>query len=150
MTKPKQNFWQIKKLHELNQLEWESLCDGCGRCCLLKLEDEDTGEIFFTDVACKMLDTDTCRCQDYPNRVEKVPECLVLSMDHPEYFEMLPDSCAYRCMQRGQPLADWHPLNSGDANSVHEAGISVKDQCVSEEHIHPDDLEDRIIEFYDE
>lgn len=149
MQKPKSNFWEQKKLSELNEKEWESLCDGCGRCCLLKLEDEETGEIFYTDVACKLLDTETCRCTSYEQRVEKVPECLVLDAEHNEYLHIPPESCAYRRLYEGQPLADWHPLVSGDPESVHEAGISMRGKCVSETHIHPDDLEDRIIEFHE-
>lgn len=149
-SKPEKYFWESKKLTNINKVEWESLCDGCARCCLLKLEDEETGEIFFTDVACKLLDRDNCRCQSYAERVTKVPECLVLEAKHPEHFTMLPESCAYRRLREGRPLADWHPLVSGDPQSVHKAGVSIKDKCVPEAHIHPDDLEDRIIEFYDE
>ncbi|MFC1748662.1 YcgN family cysteine cluster protein [Pseudomonadota bacterium] len=145
--KPEANFWEQKTLSELNKKEWESLCDGCGRCCLLKLEDEETGEIFFTDVACKLLNTSTCRCKSYRQRVKKVPECLVLDMEHTDYLSIPPESCAYRRLNEGRPLAEWHPLISGDPESVYEAGISVRDNCVSEVHIHPDELEDRIIEF---
>ena len=147
MTKHKLRFWEEKPLAKMNKREWESLCDGCGRCCLNKLEDDDTGEIFYTDVACKLLDLDSCRCSDYRHRVKRVPDCLVLNMDHPEYFVYLPDSCAYRRLHEGKPLPDWHPLLNGNADSVHHAGISVCGSCISEEHIHPDELEDRIIEF---
>ncbi len=147
MTKPKKNFWDRKNLTEINKIEWESLCDGCARCCLLKLEDEESGKIFFTDVACKLLNTNSCRCRSYTNRVARVAECLVLDLNHPEHFAMLPQSCAYRRLSEGRPLANWHPLVSGDPQSIHHAGISVRDKCVPEAHIHPDDLEDRIIEF---
>ncbi len=150
MVKPNDKFWQHKPLDELTHSEWESLCDGCGRCCLLKLEDEDTGEIFFTDVSCKLLDRKTCRCKDYSNRVEKVPDCLVLGMDHPEYFNLLPESCAYRRLHENRPLASWHPLNSGKANTVHTAEISVCGWCTPETKVPTDELEDHIIEFFDE
>ncbi len=149
MQKQKPNFWESKSLANLTKKEWESLCDGCGRCCLNKLEDEDTGEIFFTDVACKLLDLETCRCGNYRHRVKHVPDCLVLSLEHSEYFNALPNSCAYRRLYEGKPLLDWHPLLTGDPDSVHQAGISVRGMCISEEHIHADDLEDRIIQFHD-
>ncbi len=147
MTKQNHKFWDQKTLSQLSKPEWESLCDGCGRCCLNKLEDEETGEVFYTDVACKLLDLNSCRCSDYPNRVKCVPDCLVLGMDHPEYFNFLPDSCAYRRLHEGKSLPDWHPLVSGSADSMHQAGISIAGKCISEQHLHPDELEDRIIEF---
>jgi uncharacterized cysteine cluster protein YcgN (CxxCxxCC family) len=149
MTKAKTRFWETKRLEQMSRREWELLCDGCGRCCLNKLEDEDTGEIYFTDVACKLLDRESCRCSDYRHRVQLVSDCLVLDMDHPDYFKILPDTCAYRRLNEGKPLFDWHPLISGDPESVHRAGISVRGKCISEEEIHPDELEDRIIEFHD-
>jgi len=149
MAKQKPLFWKKKSLAEMSKAEWESLCDGCGRCCLNKLEDEDNGEIFYTDVACKLLDLKSCRCGDYHSRVKQVPDCLVLSMDHPEYFMFLPDSCAYRRLHEGKPLLNWHPLVSGTTDSVQRAGISIAGKCISEQDLHPEELEDRIIEFND-
>lgn len=149
MTKQNPNFWKNKPLSEMSKPEWESLCDGCGRCCLNKLEDEDSGEIFYTDVACKLLDLSSCRCSDYRNRVKQVPDCLVLGMNHPEYFQYLPESCAYRRLHQGDSLPDWHPLRSGTTDSIHQAGISVAGKCISEQQIGPDELEERIIEFND-
>jgi len=125
-------FWKRKSLAELNSTEWESLCDGCGLCCMHKVEEEETGELFYTNLACKLLDLDTCRCTDYPNRVKKVADCLVITPHATDAFEWLPASCAYRLIARGEDLFDWHPLVSGDPNSVHEAGISVRGKVVSE------------------
>ncbi len=125
-------FWKRKSLSEMSKDEWESLCDGCALCCLKKIEDEETGDIYFTDIACRLLDTRTCRCTDYAARAKLVSTCLVLSADDPDAFHWLPDSCAYRRLAEGKDLPEWHPLITGDPNSVHEAGISAKGKMVSE------------------
>lgn len=127
-----QPFWQTKKLHELSKDEWESLCDGCAKCCVHKLEDEDTGEIHYTCVACRLLDVSTCRCTGYPDRHALVPECAVLSADRPEHFPWMPDTCAYRLIHEGKPLPGWHPLVTGNTASVHEHGASARKKLIPE------------------
>ncbi len=125
-------FWRRKRLDELTRDEWEQLCDGCGRCCMLKLEDEDTGEIYLTRLACKLLDIGKCRCRDYPNRHDRVPDCLQLNEEMVRSLTWLPSTCAYRLVGEGKDLAWWHPLVSGDPSTVHVAGVSVRDWAMPE------------------
>ena len=126
-------FWKTKSLKQMNSDEWDSLCDGCALCCLNKYEDEDSGDIFYTNTACQLLDVSTCRCSDYPNRFQKIPDCLQLTAENIDACNWLPDSCAYRKLAKGQDLEKWHPLISGRPDSVHEAGISMIGQLVPDE-----------------
>lgn len=125
-------FWKKHALDELSDEEWELLCDGCGRCCLQKLQDEETNALYFTDIACRLLDVDSCRCRQYENRFAEVSDCLAVRPLTAEKLSWLPASCAYRRLANNDSLADWHPLISGSADSVAQAGISVRGRCVSE------------------
>ncbi|MFC0633458.1 YcgN family cysteine cluster protein [Brevundimonas balnearis] len=125
-------FWREKTLEQMTAAEWESLCDGCGRCCVVRFEEEETGEVIPTRVHCKLFDPDLCRCSDYPNRKRHVPDCIKLTPWNIEALEWMPKSCAYRRLHEGRPLATWHHLVSGDPDSVHRAGVSVRGQTVSE------------------
>ena len=136
-------YWRTKTLEEMTRAEWEALCDGCARCCLLKLEDEDTGEIAYTDIACRLLDTGTCRCTRYRQRLRLVPECVDLTPEQVRRLGWRPSTCAYRLLAEGRDLAWWHPLVSGDPETVHKAGISVRGRVVPERR--GDDPEERIV-----
>ena len=142
-------FWNTKTLHEMLPDEWESLCDGCGRCCLHKLEDIDTGLYFYTNVACRLLNSETCCCTDYTQRRTLVKDCVLISPSDSDQYNWLPVTCAYRRLAEGKSLEWWHPLISGDPETVHEAGISVRGRTVSESTVPTEQLEDHIISWID-
>ena len=144
---PVQVFWRAKKLHEMSPSEFESLCDGCGKCCLHKLEDEDNGDVYYTKVACKFLNHDSCQCQVYDERKNHVPDCVTLTPESVKDTYWLPETCAYRLIDEGIPLFDWHPLVSGDPDSVHKAGMSVAGQVIHEDSVNPNDLEDYVVRW---
>ena len=140
-------FWETIPLDRMTPAEWEALCDGCGKCCLNKIEFEDDGEVAFTRIACRLLDGDTCRCTHYQTRRQFVPECIQISpASLPNIAYWLPRTCAYLLLYQGKPLYHWHPLISGDANSVHDAGVSVQGWTVPETEVEEADWEDHIIE----
>lgn len=146
VTAPEKPYWETKPLEALTRREWESLCDGCGRCCLVKLEDEDTGEVHYTDVACRLFDAHLCRCGDYSQRRRKVKDCLKLTPDMVHALGWLPPTCAYRLRSEGRPLRWWHPLVSGSSETVHAAGISVRGRgVVSENDVVLDAYPDHIV-----
>ena len=130
-------FWQRKTLGQMTVAEWESLCDGCGLCCLVRFEDEATGNVFPTRVHCKLFDAAACTCSNYAERDKHVPDCIKLTPQNVDQLQWMPLSCAYRRINEGRGLADWHPLISGDPESVHRAGVSVRGETISE-----DELED--------
>jgi uncharacterized cysteine cluster protein YcgN (CxxCxxCC family) len=140
-------FWEARSLAELSRAEWESLCDGCARCCLHKLEDADTGDVFYTSIRCRYLDEDSCRCTDYANRSTLVPHCITLRAEDLADYHWLPPTCAYRLLARGEPLPDWHPLVTGDPDSVHRAGMSIRGRALSDEFVHPDGYDEHIINW---
>jgi len=140
-------FWQHIPLDEMTSTQWESLCDGCGKCCVLKLEDVDTNNIYYTDVGCKLLDCETARCRDYQNRKEHVSDCIVLSMGNLPQLRWMPDSCAYRLLYEGKSLPDWHPLVSGNMISPVTAGHSVAGRIFPETEVDEDDLPDHITDW---
>ena len=143
----RKNFWEKVPLTKMSRPEWEALCDGCGKCCLNKLEDEDTGQVALTNVACRLLDDQTCQCSQYPIRHNFVPECIVLSPDNMEQnLYWMPETCAYKLLWNGRPLPEWHPLKTGDPESVHKAGVSMRGRTVPEFEVDDDEWEDHIIE----
>lgn len=139
-------FWRSKTLEEMTAAEWESLCDGCGRCCLVKLEDEDTGRIHATDIGCRLFDAGTCRCRDYPNRSASVPDCVTLTPHAVRTLSWLPPSCAYRLVAEGRDLPWWHPLVSGDPETVVAAGISVRGRVhANEDEVAEEEIVERVV-----
>ncbi|MES9960078.1 MAG: YcgN family cysteine cluster protein [Sedimenticola sp.] len=145
MPRPTAPSWTEKSLSELTPDQWEALCDGCAKCCLHRFEDEETREIYFTNVCCRYLDQADCRCTDYPNRSVNVPDCVTVTLDVLEDPYWLPESCAYRLLAEGKPLPEWHPLISGDADTVFESGNSVCGRVISE--LDADDLEHHMIDW---
>ncbi|MDB5590689.1 YcgN family cysteine cluster protein [Enterovirga sp.] len=146
-AEPERPFWLRKSLEEMTPTEWESLCDRCGRCCLIKLEDDETGQVHYTDVGCTLLDGSTCRCRDYPRRQELVSDCVRLTPETVRNVPWLPRTCAYRLVKEGQDLPAWHPLVSGDPETVHRAGISVRGQVAGTEgDFTLEELLDRVVD----
>lgn len=143
----KPGFWREKTLEQLSAAEWEALCDGCGKCCLLKLEDEDTGAVAYTSVACRLFDGDSCRCGNYALRKTLVPQCVVLTPETVrEEAHWMPRTCAYRLLAEGYDLYSWHPLVSGDPDSVHQAGVSVTGWTTPEYDVSPEDVPEYVID----
>ena len=145
MTTP---FWETKSLTEMTRAEWESLCDGCGLCCRLKLEDEDSGEIAVTNVVCQYLEQEQCQCEVYTERVTLVPECMVLSPENLEQCYFAPETCAYRLLAENKALPVWHPLLTGSRQAMLAAGIPVTGRVVSELGVHPEQLVEHVIEWH--
>ena len=143
-------FWQRKSLAQMNESEWESLCDGCARCCMIKLQDEETDEVHYTALVCDLLDIETCRCSRYPQRHELVPDCVELTAQTAATFGWLPVTCAYRTLAEGRPLPDWHPLVSGDPDSVHQAGISVRGKVVPQAAVHSDEQDTMVVSWVEQ
>ena len=143
--KPNQPEWLHKPLSDLTPEQWESLCDGCGKCCMAKLQDSETDKVYYTNVACELLDSHGCRCTDYANRTVRVPDCVSLSMENTDPFEWLPKSCAYRLRYKNKPLFDWHYLISDDKDSVHNAGVSVKGKVIAYQKAGP--LEQHLVDW---
>jgi len=140
MKKENGQFWQACSLNELPDAKWEALCDGCGRCCVWKFEDEDSGEILYTDIRCHLFNDSSCRCNNYPDRVGLVPDCLDIRKLSGEQYIWLPESCAYRLLHEGKPLFNWHPLISGDKKSVHTSGFSMRNKTFSGEGLSEEDI----------
>ena len=141
------DWWNTKTLGELDSDEWEALCDGCAKCCLHKLQDEDDERVYYTKVRCRYLDEQACRCSDYQNRTVLVPDCIELHVESSESLDWLPSTCAYRLRARLQPLPDWHPLVSGNPETVHESGVSIRGRAISEEYVHPDGYAEHIVNW---
>lgn len=142
-----EKFWETKSLSEMTPEEWESLCDGCGKCCVLKLQDEDTDEIFSTDVGCKLLNCQTAKCSNYANRKSIVPDCIILTAETLSQLSWMPKTCAYRRLDEGKSLPDWHPLITGQADSPKQAGHSVAGRIFPETAIADEDMPDHITDW---
>ena len=147
MTK-NEHFWKTKSLNQMTKAEWESLCDGCGKCCLHKLEDIDTGEISISNVSCSFLDETSCRCKDYNNRQENVADCIQLDLKNLKTLQWLPSTCAYRLIDEGKSLYDWHHHISGSSETIHEKGMSVRDYAVNESKLK--NVEEYILEWFNQ
>lgn len=142
MTLP---FWKTKTLDQMNRQEWESLCDRCGRCCVHKLEDEESGRVFYTNIACHLFDFARCGCKHYKHRQVLVPACTVLDAENVEKFKWMPPTCAYRLLAEGKPLPWWHPLVSQDSQTIHEAGISMRGKVIPEKAVSPENWEEYVV-----
>ena len=140
-------FWKQKTLQQMSRQEWESLCDGCAQCCVVKLEDDDSGRVYYTDIVCQLLDQEKCRCGDYQNRCTRVPDCVQLTPGNLRQLHWMPYDCAYRRLYEGRELAWWHPLVSGSRDSVHLAGVSVAGKVISETEVDAEDIESHIIDW---
>ncbi len=140
MTEANPRFWESIPLREMSLEQFEAICDGCGRCCMHKLQDQDSGDVVYTDVACRLLDVETCRCTDYDHRTERVSGCVSMSPGNLDALSFLPNTCAYRRLDEGRGLADWHPLVCGHRKSIEANGISMIGQAISESYIHPDEI----------
>jgi len=147
MAEAGKRFWETTPLEQMSPDEWEALCDGCAKCCLIKLEDEDTGEIAYTRLHCRLLDVGSCRCSDYPNRQASVPDCVILTPKSVAELKWMPRTCSYRLIHEGKPLPEWHHLRSHDRALVHTQGHSIKDQTVSEDTVFEDDQMDWIVDW---
>ena len=147
--KKRARYWETVPLGDMTKAEWEDLCDGCGKCCLLKLEDEESGEVAYTRLHCRLLDADVCRCSDYENRQEKVPDCVSLSVENISALKWMPDTCAYRLVAEGKPLPKHHHLVCGDRTAIHKAGHSILGKTLSEDTVLEEDQIDWIIDWSD-
>ena len=143
------NFWETVPLNQMTKEQWESLCDNCGRCCLHKIEDSESNRVFFTNVVCRYLVEETCQCSNYTERKKLVPNCLSIEADWGEKFKWLPKTCAYRLLSERKKLYDWHPLVSGDKNTVHYAGISVRGRCYSDADVKENTFMNYVIDWVD-
>lgn len=150
MPQGDQPFWKTKSLNELSEKEWESLCDGCGKCCLFRLVDEETDQLFTTDIICKLFDEESCRCSSYLNRTELVPTCLKLDAELVKELDWMPYTCAYRLLAEGLDLPWWHPLVCGDPNMIHTVGVSVRGKVEFENETNMEELEEHVVDWFDQ